>query len=288
VASPIGGRVLSEADCLIVFGASLNHDTTAGGAFTNGKRIVQVDSRADSIGRRTRVASGVVGDAGRVAETMVTWLDRLGPPSANWCRHLAGELAAHEPGDGIVDYGTDDTVDARLFTIRLNKLLPEERTVVTDAGRFMIAPLAWLSVPEPDAFILPCAFGAIGLGLGVGIGAAFATPGRPVVVTAGDGGAMMSMLELATTVRHGLNLIYVIYNNRAYGAEIRATEAEGLDPMLALIEWPELLPLAKSLGCAGVRVAQPADLEHLADAIAGEARPLVVDVMLDPFAPAGP
>jgi acetolactate synthase-1/2/3 large subunit len=93
---------------------------------------------------------------------------------------------------------------------------------------------------------------------------------------------------LATAKRHDLDLILVIYNNCAYGAEIRAAEDDGIDTDLALIEWPEFVPLAEALGGSSMTIRKMSDLELLVEAVATGPRPLVIEVKLNPFAPAGP
>jgi thiamine pyrophosphate-dependent acetolactate synthase large subunit-like protein len=274
VASPLGGDVLARADCLVFFGASLNYDTTAKGAYTDEKRVVQVDDDSAAIGAKTRVTAGVVGDARLVAEQMVDWLDAAGSASPPWwdARPTDGPSESTRREDGVLD--------GPGFTAHLDRLLPSRRTVVCDVGGFMVAPMTLLSVPEPDAMVLATAFGSIGLGLSTGIGAAFARPEQPVVVAAGDGGTMESMIELWTATRYRLDVILVIYNNRSYAAEIRVAEHAGLDPDLASSDWPDFVPLAEALGATGVAVRGIADLDRLALAIASDARPLVVDVQL--------
>jgi thiamine pyrophosphate-dependent acetolactate synthase large subunit-like protein len=66
--SEVGRRLLGEADCVVAFGASLNHFTSRGGGlFSPDATIVHVDVDPQAIGRYAPVAIGVLGDAGAVA-----------------------------------------------------------------------------------------------------------------------------------------------------------------------------------------------------------------------------
>ncbi|MFM7251214.1 MAG: thiamine pyrophosphate-binding protein [Planctomycetaceae bacterium] len=67
------------------------------------------------------------------------------------------------------------------------------------------------------------ALASMGWGLGSAIGAAFARPGRRVVLSEGDGGFSQNLQELALVRRHDLPITMFILANRGY-ASIRATQ----------------------------------------------------------------
>ena len=101
------------------------------------------------------------------------------------------------------------------FARTLTARLPEHAIVVDDAvsfGRgffpltFDAAPHDWLQVTG----------GSIGFGLPAATGAALASPGRKVVCLQGDGGAMYVMPALWTQARERLDVITVVFSNRAY------------------------------------------------------------------------
>src|SRR6185369_14866767 len=70
---------------------------------------------------------------------------------------------------------------------------------------------------------VPTNFQSMGFALPAAIGAALAAPRRRVVAVVGDGGLMMSALELATAVRERVDLTVVLFNDDAYGL-IRQTQ----------------------------------------------------------------
>jgi thiamine pyrophosphate-dependent acetolactate synthase large subunit-like protein len=283
LSNPVAAEAIASADCVVTFGASLNSFTTSSGALLSGKRIVQCDVDPSRLGLLAPVDAGIVGDAARVADTIVRWLDEADhKPSGFRSPELERRLREYEPAADIDDRSTANTLDPRTFTMRLDELLPAERTVVVDAGRFMHDALK-VSVPEPTAFVTTHAFGSIGLGLGAAIGAGVARPDRPVVLLAGDGGFMMSgFSELNTAVRNGVDLIVVVYDDGSYGAEHIQFHNKGMDPGLSLHHWPEFAEVAVALGCTGVTVRNLGDLESAAEAINTRSRPVLLDVKLDP------
>jgi len=287
VSTPQAFDVLLESDCLIAFGASLNAKTLSAGVLRNDKRIVQINSSARDIGEYFRVDAGVVGDPATVAERMIYWLDEAEvAPSGFRNEQLAARLSEGAAGDAPPLPHPEGTVDYdRMFSI-LNEILPDNTVLVTDAGRFVLKVWQKLHVNGPGSFLTTVDFGSIGLGLAHAIGGAYAKRDRPIVLLSGDGGFMHGGLaEFNTAVRHGLDLIVVVCNNAAYGAEVEKFNRRYADKQMSdgliTFAWPDLANVAASLGGSGVTVEAEADWETARQAIASRDRPLLINVRLD-------
>ncbi len=267
------------ADCLIVFGASLNSDTTAEGSLLEGKRIVQVDLEPAHLGRHTPVDAAVCADAAQTAVTLLEWFDEVNlPRSGTLCTpELAERLAHHDPRTEFAAQ-RGDLVDNRELTLLLDAVFERERTYVCDSGLFMVPGYSWLHVTEPSAFIETVAFGSIGLGLATAIGAAVGKPDRPTLVTVGDGGLTMGVAELLTVARYGLNMVVVVYNDGAYGAELKITDRIGMGHDLPLLGDVNFAAVAESMGVPAMRIERPDQLDRIASAIANRNGPLLIDV----------
>ena len=175
------------------------------------------------------------------------------------------------------------TVDVRTALRRFDDVLPRDRTLVTDGGRFMYEAWRSLHVRAPAHFLPTVHFGSIGLGLPTAIGARYGAPGRPVVLVTGDGGFMLGGLaEFSTAVREGVDLTVIVLNDGGYGAEHIQFRTRDMDPGLSLFAWPDLAAVAAAMGGVGVRVRRPTDLDDAAAALAGRERPVLLDVHVDP------
>jgi len=274
---------ISHADCVIAFGASLNQYTAAEGFLLAGKAVVHCDIRPSAIGRYSAVDATVVGDAKLVAATMLEHLrDAETRPKGFCTERLQKDLDAHLPADDYVDATSESTMDVRTAIVELDRMLPANRAVVTDCGRFMRSPWQYLHVEEAGSFQHTVNFGSIGLGIATAIGAAVARPDRLTVAVAGDGGAMMGLIEFTTAVRERLPFVAVILNDGSYGAEYTKLQDAGFDPKHSLITWPEFADMARSMGGHGITVRTKADLEDAAALVASGKLPLLIDVKTDP------
>ncbi|MDT0377717.1 thiamine pyrophosphate-binding protein [Streptomyces sp. DSM 42041] len=94
--------------------------------------------------------------------------------------------------------------------------VPEDATVVSDAGNASAAAIHYLATPRRGNYVIAMGMGGMGHSFGAGIGAAFAT-GRRTYVLSGDGGFYAHGMELHTAVEYGLPVTFVIFDNNAHG-----------------------------------------------------------------------
>lgn len=283
LSTPVASEAIASADCVITFGASLNYMTTYSGTLTEGKAVIACDVDPARIGLLSPVSAGVVGDAARIADTIVAWLDEADhKPSGFRSPELEARLRDYNPADDFVDRSTAETIDPRTLTIRLQDILPAGRTVVVDGGRYMLNALR-ITPRDPMSFVTTTSFGSIGLGLGAAIGAATAKPDQPTVLLAGDGGFMMGgLVELNTAIQSGRDMVIVLYNDGSYGAEHIQFHNKAMDPALSLHRWPSFAAVAEAMGATGVTVRNVADLDAAAAAVRDRKGLVFIDCKLDP------
>ena len=285
IAGGLSTRIASEAiaasDCIIAFGAGLNRYTTDNGALSVGKRIVQIDIDPINIGLYTRVDEVLIGDARQVAGMIVESLNEADFKGSGWGHRFAQRIADWTPESEFDGQSTDETVDVRTAVVQLDRVLPKDRNVVTDVGRFALAGWRYLRVSDPTRFTHMSNFGSIGLGLGAGIGAALVDPTRLTVALMGDGGFMMSVGEFTTAVRYRVPMLVVVLNDRAYGAETAKLHAHGESGTHSFIDWPDLAGLATAMGGRAMTVRSSSDFDRVTDLVAGLDGPALIDVRLE-------
>lgn len=282
LATTAAQAVIAAADCIVVFGASLNKYTTADGDLTDSKAVVQIDRDDRAIGRYRGVTEAVVGDAGAVADAMVATLqdaDHVARPFAARAQEMLA--AGSEPR---ADVGTFETVDIDLALRRLDAALPQDRSVAVDVGLFEIPAFRNVHAPDSRSWVSAGAgFAAIGLGMGTAIGVAVARPDRPTILVSGDGGMLLgNTSEFRTAVEEQLDLICLVCNDGAYGAEHVQFRGRSMDPALSLLPRPDFARVAEALGGQGVTVRNSADLEKAISAIERRTGPLLIDLRCDP------
>lgn len=274
--------VIAAADCVIVFGAWMHFLTTDRGELLKGKRVVQVNNSLSDAGAFYQPDAVLIADAGKTAENILYWLDEAEIAPSGFSRELPShDISKHPKGDP--NKSTKGCINLEYALDRLNEALPENRIMLTDGGRYITEVWCRVTVPDPNSFHMTDNFAAIGQGMQQAIGAAHGDPARPVVLFMGDGGFMMGGAnEFNTAVRTKRDLIVIICNDSAYGAEHIQMLDRQMDPSLTEFVWPSFAEIAKAMGGQGVEVASPAELETAIAAINARKGPIIVDMKLDP------
>ena len=281
LSTPAAYELIAQSDCIICFGASLHDFTTDQGKLMKDKRIVQIDVTPTAIGGGLHPDAALVADAGLTAETILYWLNEAEIPASGFTRDLdIAKLTEHPIGPNKTAEGCINYIHA---LERLEEVLPKDRLLVTDGGRFMTEVWVRLSVQGPQSFVATTNFGSIGIGLQEAIGAGVAAPEKPVVMFTGDGGFMMGGInEFNTAVRLGLDLIVIVANDSAYGAEHIQFIDRKMDPSLTEFHWPSFAEIGASLGGQGYTVRNNAELEEALAAIPNRTGPMMIELKLDP------
>jgi thiamine pyrophosphate-dependent acetolactate synthase large subunit-like protein len=282
-ASPLGEKFLPEADLILAFGASLNHWTTRNRElFAPSARIIHCDVERSAIGALTPVDLGLAGDAAACAEALSEELVRRGHNAIGFrTTEVRSEIMEFRLDD-FDDQSNDRTVDPRALMLKLDRMLPRERTVVLDSGHCMGWAAVYLSAPDAAGFIFSNDFQAVGLGLGTAFGAAIARPDRLTVLTPGDGGLMMSLGELETFVRYRIPLLAIVINDAAYGAEVHLLKNVGMPSDSALFRDNDFAAIASAMGVQGMTVRDISDLDRLQPWLDQPLGAMVVDCKVDP------
>ncbi|MEA2249068.1 MAG: hypothetical protein QOH46_3597 [Solirubrobacteraceae bacterium] len=284
-ASPLAAELIASADVVVAFGAQLTRWTTRSGELiAPHARLVQVDIDGERLGADPRVDVPVAGDAHLAATLLARELDRRGHrPAGVRTEELRERIATRRWRDEPFDDTSSATyIDPRALSIALDDMLPAERTLVVDSGHFMGFPPMYLAVPDPAGFVFTQSYQSIGLGLGNAIGAALARPDRLTVAALGDGGAMMALPELETAARLKLPILFVIYDDAAYGAEVHHFGPDG--HALDTVQFPDtdFAAIARGMGAVGATARSLEDLSVVAEWLARRDGPFVLDAKVNP------
>jgi thiamine pyrophosphate-dependent acetolactate synthase large subunit-like protein len=260
-----GRRLMDEADCIVVFGASFNQRTTsAGAALAAGAPIVHVDRDRSHIGRWGPADVAVVGDARAVAEQLLDALPERAPAEKPFrSEDNRRRLAQFEWAQEFRPEHTPRTVDPRALALELDRLLPADRNLVFDSGNF-VQTLPFLSTQGPEHLKLPWDFFSVGMAFGTALGFAKARSDETTVLVIGDGGLLMTLGELETAVREDVPLVVVVMNDCAYGAEMHFLRLENMPVAQAMFPDVDYAPVAEAFGFRTATIRTLAQLREAA------------------------
>ena len=119
-------------------------------------------------------------------------------------------------------------------------------------------------------------YGALGYATGAAVGAALAAPDVPVRCLIGDGGLMFAPGEVLTAVEEGVDITFLVFNNRGFGEIADAMRDAGAEVLGCTPRPPEFESFARSCGIAFTRCAK----RDAAAALAAGRGPRMIEVTL--------
>ena len=286
--SKAGMELISKADVVLALGTRLNPFSTLPGYgidyWPKDAKIIQVDVKPERIGLTKPVAVGIVGDAKKVAKTILAKLsdtagdaDReerkatIAKTKSAWAQELSS--MDHEQDDPGTTWNErargakPDWMSPRMAWRAIQAALPKEAIISSDIGNNCAIGNAYPSFEEGRKYLAPGLFGPCGYGLPAVVGAKIGCPDTPVVGFSGDGAFGIAVNELTAIGRGEWPAVtHVVFRNYQWGAEKRNSTLWFDDNFVGteLDEQVSYAGIAKACGLKGV-VARTMD--ELTDAL---------------------
>jgi acetolactate synthase I/II/III large subunit len=274
-------RRVGEADLLLVVGARLGEMTTQGYSVLRPprprQRLVHVHASPDEPGRVFAPDLAVVSSSAAFAQA-ASGLEPFGPDRWRAWREAARRdfLAAIEPP------AHSGPLDVARALADLRSRLPEDFIVTLDAGNHTGWPQRFLTHRRPGRQVGPTS-GAMGYSVPAAVAASLVHPDRLVIGCVGDGGFVMSGLEIATAVQHGGRPIVLVFNNGMYGTIRMHQEREHPGRVMGTdLVNPDFVALARAMGAHGEAVTRTEEFRPAFERAVASGRPALIELRTDP------
>lgn len=283
-----GEKYLKEkSDLVLAVGQTFNEISTLSWdpAFVTGRRLIQLDTDPEEIGKAYPVAAASVGHLSTMLTRLTQALDTLGVSVPSEREAAVAGLRKQYPLFSANEMHSEKVplLPQRVVN-EVRQGLPEDAIILSDSSKWT----RWLGryfQARRRTFVTAHDYEPMGWAVAGVIGAKLAYPDRPVVCVSGDGAFLMSAMELSTAANYKLDILWLIMNDSRlgiiydlqkmlYGGRVAATTFEN----------PDFVQFASSFGITGQVIQKPGELaEGLRTAIqrGGAA---VFDVHFDPDA----
>lgn len=281
---PSGYYSMHEAEVLLLLGTDFPYEAF----MPQNNTIVQVDIKANRLGRRAKIKMGLCGD---VKDTLTELLPLIQQKKND--SFLREQLAHYEKvKDNLRSAakvkGKEEKIQPEYVISVINELASDDAIFTVDTGMTCVWGARYLQATGKRKMLGSFNHGSMANAMPQAIGAALAYPGRQAVALCGDGGLSMSLGDLATIVQYKLPIKLVVFNNRSLGMVKLEMEVAGLPDWQTTMLNPDFARVALSMGMAGYNVCNPDDvLPTLTKAFVSDG-PVLVNIMTDPNALAMP
>jgi len=287
--NPIASQLAKEADVILALGTRLGFNSTFYSYDNINKKakIIQVDIDKKSLGRYFPISYGICNDVKEVTEKLLIKIKKQknSLPNNDWINDFFKNKKKYlSKRDKEADLSLKPIQPSGLFKI-LRETLPKNAAVTLDAGTLCLQATDMLNFSYPRSFFTPLDFGLVGFSFACGLGVKLAKPDCPVISLMGDGGFGMTLSELSTAVRHKINTVTIVMNNKSWGAE-KAYQRDfyneryiGTD-----IDSPPFHKVAELYGAKGYKIEKLSDFKKTLETALNCNKPAVINVDIDPKA----
>jgi acetolactate synthase-1/2/3 large subunit len=293
---------LQRSDLLITLGARFDDRITGKvSTFAPDAKVIHVDIDPAEQGKVRRPDVPIVGDCRLVIEELIRAIRELqqsGTPRAEtgaWKSRISGwreqfplSYEASEPGEAL---------KPQYCLEQLRDNAPEGTILVSGVGQHQMWSSQYWRFNEPYTWVNSGGLGTMGFSVPAAIGAKVGRPDRTVWAVDGDGCFQMTAQELVTASVERIPIKVAILNN-SYLGMVRQWQEMFYDERYSEVylspELPDFVKWAEAMGCVGIRVDSPEEVQPAIDkANSIDDRPVVVDFRVDarekvfPMVPAG-
>ncbi|AXI56328.1 sulfoacetaldehyde acetyltransferase [Sulfitobacter sp. JL08] len=241
--SKAGMELINKADVVLCLGTRLNPFSTLPGYgidyWPKDAKIIQVDINPDRIGLTKKVTVGIIGDAKKVAQSILAKLPEnagddgraerknlIATTKSTWAQQLSS--MDHEEDDPGTTWNErargakPDWMSPRMAWRAIQAALPKNAIISSDIGNNCAIGNAYPSFEEGRKYLAPGLFGPCGYGLPAVAGAKIGCPDVPVVGFSGDGAFGIAVNELTAIGREEWPaMTQIVFRNYQWGAEKR-------------------------------------------------------------------
>jgi len=283
---PAGQNAFAKCDCMLAVGVRFSELATGSYGIDEPQNLIHVDINREVFDKNYKTAIAIEGDANDVLEAIADELE---------ARSFISPRNIQETGDKIISDNEkyyrewlgekkSDLVSPGHFFKALRAKADHDAFMVVDDGKHTFLATELFEVYHPRHFISPTDFNAMGYCVPAAIGCKLSNPDKQVIAIVGDGGFMMTGMELITATTSGLAPIVFVFHDGELG-QISQFQAIPLNRKTCTkIGQLNVEGIAIATGAHFISMENDGQIESCIDEAikaTNEGRPVLVDVNID-------
>ncbi|MEM4970423.1 MAG: thiamine pyrophosphate-binding protein [Sulfolobales archaeon] len=281
---PVAEELLEKADLVLAIGVRFSQMGTGRYSMKVGGELIHINVSEDEFGRVFKPSLAIVSDAAAfLRKAIIRARERVGGRFGRGSAELLKKLWISYKQDLPKPRG--HMIEPWEVVKALREIFSEDTIFVCDVGAHRIETFT-MPIYKPRTYITTTSYASMGIGVPGAIAAKLAEKEREVVGLVGDGGFLMTGLEVVTAVRYRIPVIIVVFNDSSYRVLRIYEKAEYGTEFTYKLPNISFSELARSLGAHGVRIEDRKELRRGIEDAASLAkdRPVVIDIVVNPEA----
>jgi acetolactate synthase-1/2/3 large subunit len=281
---------IQKSDVLVSVGARFDDRVTGNvEAFAPGAKVVHIDVDPAEIGKVRHADVPIVGDARLILTDLLQRLHASRgdvssrPERRSWFEQLS-MWQAEKPLR--YEQRPEGPIKTQHFIERLHDITGGDAVIVAGVGQHQMWASQFWGFERPRSWINSGGLGTMGFAVPAAVGAKLARPEDLVIALDGDGCFQMTFQEMITASVEEVPVKVFVFNNGGYGMVQQWQQlfyGGRLSASVLPMNTPDYPKLAEAMGCVGLCVEDPSDIDVVIEkGLAVDDRPVVTEVVTDP------
>ncbi|MEJ7706562.1 MAG: thiamine pyrophosphate-dependent enzyme [Nocardioidaceae bacterium] len=292
IGNPAAAQAFDDCDVLFMIGTDFPYRDF----FPTDATVIQLDARADHIGRRTSVNLGLVGHVAPTMDALLplvtderdrSHLDAVREKYDKWSARQS-ELAdpAYEAKPiGLLRAQADNPdrrVRPEVLAAALDRHASQSAIFTADTGMSTVWLARYVTMSGTRRLLGSFNLGSMANAMPQALGAQALDRQRQIVAFCGDGGLTMLMGDLLTAVSAELPVKLVVFDNGRLGM-VKLEQEEVAQPEEGtVLREPDLAAVAAAIGMRGIRVTEADEVDSAVSEALAHPGPVLLDVLTNP------
>lgn len=275
---PSAFQSMHEADVVLLLGT----DFPYANFMPSNKKIIQIDERADRLGRRAKVDMGLCGKIEDTLSVLLPLIEEKQDDSFLKKQLKKYDKVKEDLDVYVKDPGKENLIHPEYVASVINNLAAKDAIFTVDTGMCCVWGARYIHATGERKMLGSFSHGTMANAMPMSIGASLSHPDKQIIAFCGDGGISMLLGDLATIYQYKLPVKLFVFNNRSLGMVKLEMEVDGIPDNETDMVNPDFAMIAMAIGFKGINVNKPEEVEGAVKEAFSTEGPVLVNVMTDP------
>jgi pyruvate dehydrogenase (quinone) len=251
-------------------------------------KIIQIDIKPETLGRRAKLELGLCGDVKDTLQALMPMIEMKEDTTfldlqLKFYKEVKKNLLIY-----VKDPGKPNAIHPEFVVSIINELATKDAIFTVDTGMCCVWAARYIDGTGERKMLGSFNHGSMANAMPQAIGAALACPEKQVIAFCGDGGLSMMLGDLMTIIQYKLPVKIIVFNNRTLGMVKLEMEVAGIPDLETEMMNPDFVKIAEGMGMPGITINDPGEVKPELEKAFLQEGPILVTIQTDPNALAMP
>jgi acetolactate synthase-1/2/3 large subunit len=281
---PAAQNAFKNCDCLLVIGARFSELGTGSYGINVPENLIHIDINPQVFNKNYKAKFTLCGDSKTILEEIIERLIKFN--SSKDPIMLKNQIKVDKEAyfKSWMNLSDSGLVNPFYFFSELQKHIKKDSYIVADDGNHTFLTAELMPIYQSKHFICPTDFNAMGYAVPASIGVKISNPDKHVVCIVGDGGLLMTGLEILTAKNQKLGILFCVFNDGELGMISGLQKIPLNRKTCSVIQNLSVEGIALATGATYMKIKSNKDLGSSfinAFKILSEGIPVILDIAID-------